>query len=1494
MAAPTSATAAFDSVATSQLTFWLNGTKVVLDASQIDPDTTLLAFLRSQPGLTGTKQGCNEGGCGACTVVLQSIHPRTNEVQHLAINACLAPLVCLEGKHCITVEGIGNSDNPHPLQERMFKLHGSQCGFCTPGIVMSVYALLRTAAYRGSLDVSDVELNGALDGNLCRCTGYAPIFAAVKSFIGDYLGPKSSTSSSSPRLSSSSSTTSTASSSSSSPPRTPLDDDYVVPFNFDAAGLEAADTKRKAACCGNPDGCADQVSTDVSLPAPSILEKPDAPPIDAVAGSDGRTAPIEPEEQDTFASTVVQPETKKKGCGRDDCCQLGGGKFEASAPTVSFPQFEFKPYKPSTELILPPSLIKHPLKPLAFSSPTHNHRRWFRPVTLEQLVDLKRALPNAKLVGGASEVSIEVGIKGAAYPDCIYVADVPELATVSLPDFASPHPVLEFGASLTLSNLEAVLNELVRDQPHERTGALRAIRDQLRYFAGRQIRNAASVGGNVATASPISDANPVWVALGASVVVRAPSVNAGQETTISLADGFFTGYRQTGIPPDGVIVRLVVPLVQADEANGEKDVVRAFKQAKRRDDDIAIVTSCFAVTVAPQGDDQWVVKRAKLVFGGMAAHTISAKKTEELLVGKPVDSTTLEAALDALGADFDLPYSVPGGMPTYRRTLCMSFLFKFWVEVAQSCGVVLDGVRKSDEDEVTSLIHRAPSTATRDNSDPYAQSVVGHQIPHASGLKHTTGEAIYTDDMPAWANEGHLALVLSSRAHAKLVSVDPSAALDAPGVLSYVDWRDLPSEKANVWGPAAQDEFFFAKGEVTSHGGIIGAIVATTKLQAQRAARLVKIEYEDLPFVLTIDEAIAADSYHPTYHRRMARGTPISTALAESEYTLSGTTYSPSQEHFYLETQACIAVPKLESGEMQVISSTQALTETQHYVAQVLGVPRNRVVTTVRRLGGGFGGKESRTTMLSAICAVAAKKLRRPVRCMLERHEDIKISGQRHPFRTDWTVGFTAEGKLTALDADFFANAGYSLDISGGVADRAIAHATNSYYIPNVDVRAKLCKTNTVSNTAYRGFGGPQGMLVAETYLEAIATHLDLDIDDVRAVNLFKEGQETHYFQKVLDFHVPRLVADCKRDSNYEARKEAVAAFNKEHRYRKRGIALIPTTFGLAFGVKAMNQGSALVHIYMDGSVLVAHGGTEMGQGLNLKCLQIASEELKVPLEAVFTSETSSNTVPNMPPTAASAGSDLNGYAVLNACIELNSRIAHLREKLGSDAPMTALAGAAYGERISLSATGHHATPNLGYVWNVQERTGDLFNYFTQGAAAAEVELDTLTGDHTVLRVDIKMDVGRSINPAIDYGQVEGAFVQGQGWATMEESLHLRNGALFTTGPGAYKIPGFADIPQQFNVSLLRDAEWPNLSTVHTSKGVGEPPFFLGVSVALALRHALRSAREDVGIPPKDLLEFRFPLTAERLRLAVGDKLVQRSEVKPKDEKDKGFFVTLS
>ncbi|GAA5990705.1 hypothetical protein JCM10908_003197 [Rhodotorula pacifica] len=1505
MPAAPSPTAAFDEVASSHLTFYINGTRVQLDASTVDPEASLLSFIRSQPGLTGTKLGCGEGGCGACTVVIQSVHPRTGEMQHLAINACLAPLLSVEGKHVITVEGIGSSDNPHPLQERLWKLNGFQCGFCGPGIVMSIYALLRNAAYKGQLTVEDVELEGALDGNLCRCTGYAPIFMAVKSFCGDYLAPKSPSSNGSNGASTPALSSGSSSSSATSPPSTPngSDDEYIVPFNYDAAGLDKADNQCKSACCGKPDGSAEMVSTDVSLPVPSKVDA-STPPIDSIAGGTGRTAPINPADQAPEASSIVhQPndaptncEPVKKGCGRADCCQLGGGdkaKKESTKPTHSFPQFDLKPYQPATELIFPPGLRKHELKPLKFGSELRN---WYRPITLEQVVQLKKAIPDAKLVGGSSEVAIEVGIKGSHYPACIYISDVPELAQVSLPDTSSSStssdsklPVLGFGANLTLSDLERVVRDLIATLPKEQTGVLRAIRDQLRYFAGRQIRNAASTGGNIATASPISDLNPVWVACGAKVKGISPTQG---EFELGM-DDFFIGYRKTRLPDDAVLVSVVVPLSGDVGASIVQDskrvVVRAYKQARRRDDDIAIVTGCGWARVDSQTK---TIETFRFAYGGMAAFTVLAKKAADFLVGKPVNSQTLNATLDVLGQEFDLPYSVPGGMPSYRRTLVMSFFFKFFVEMAKEAGVVLDGVGEKEAEEATEVIHRGISSSTRDNSDPYAQTVLGTQVPHVSGLKHATGEAIYLDDMPNFANEGYLSLVLSTKSHAKILSVDAADALEMEGVLTYVDWRDLPSEKANAWGTAAVDEFFFAKDEVTCHGQIIGAIVAKTKLQAQRAARKVKVEYEELPLILTIEEALQADSFHTMYDRRIACGKPTKEALAESENTLSGTLRLGGQEHFYLETMAALAVPKLESGEMECFSSTQDPSGTQRWVAQATGVPRNRIVAKSKRLGGGFGGKESRTAMIAVACAVAAKKLRRPVRCMLERHEDIKTSGQRHPFLVNWKVGFTNEGKLTALDADLYANGGYSLDISGGVVDRALAHAENAYYIPNVDVRGKICKTHTVSNTAYRGFGGPQGMLIAETYIEAIATHLNLDIDHVRAINLFKEGQLTPYHQAVVDWHVPRLLEDCKRDSQYEERKKAVEQYNKEHRWRKRGIALVPTKFGLAFGVKAMNQGAALVSILLDGSVLVAHGGTEMGQGLYTKCLQIAAEELRVPLEAVFTSETATNTVPNTVPTAASAGSDLNGYAILNACRELNKRLAPFREELGPDAPMSALAGAAWGARVSLSTTGHYATPNLGYVWNCQERTGDLFHYYTQGVAATEVELDLLTGDHTVLRTDIKMDVGRSINPAIDYGQIEGAFVQGYGWSTMEESLWLRNGAIFTTGPGAYKIPGFADTPQVFNVSLLRDAEWPNLGSVHSSKGIGEPPFFLGCSVALALRHALKSARLDAGIPLKEVQEFRFPLTSERLRMAVGDELAKRGEVKQKDG-EAGFFVHI-
>ncbi len=553
------------------------------------------------------------------------------------------------------------------------------------------------------------------------------------------------------------------------------------------------------------------------------------------------------------------------------------------------------------------------------------------------------------------------------------------------------------------------------------------------------------------------------------------------------------------------------------------------------------------------------------------------------------------------------------------------------------------------------------------------------------------------------------------------------------------------------------------------------------------------------------------------------------------------------------------------------------------------GVQANKIVSKVKRLGGGFGGKETRSIQLSGICATAANKVKRPVRCMLNRDEDIMTSGQRHPFLARWKVAVNKDGKLQALDADVFANAGWSQDLSGAVVDRALSHIDGCYKFPNVHVRGRLAKTNTVSNTAFRGFGGPQGMFIAETYMEEIADHLAIPVDKLREINMYKPDDCTHFKQALKDWHVPLMYQKILQGSDYAERRQAVDDYNAEHKWKKRGLAIIPTKFGISFTALFLNQAGALVHLYHDGSVLVAHGGTEMGQGLHTKMTMIAAQALGVPLSDVYISETATNTVANTSSTAASASSDLNGYAIFNACEQLNQRLKPYREKLGKEASMKELVHAAYFDRVNLSANGFYKTPDIGYVWG--PNTGQMFFYFTQGVAAAEVEIDTLTGDWTSLRADILMDVGRSINPAIDYGQIEGAFVQGQGLFTTEESLwHRASGQIFTRGPGTYKIPGFRDIPQIFNVSLLKDVTWENLRTIQRSRGVGEPPLFMGSSVFFAIRDALKAARKQYG--EHEVLSLQSPATPERIRISCADPIIKRSLVEPR-EGEKSFFISI-
>ncbi|KAF2085591.1 hypothetical protein K490DRAFT_58488 [Saccharata proteae CBS 121410] len=1450
--------------------FYLNGNKVELVSP--NPHWTLLDFVRAQHDLKGTKLGCGEGGCGACTVVISSpsISSRTRKIEYLAVNACLFPLVGVDGKHVITVEGVGTVSDPHPLQERIAKLHGSQCGFCTPGIVMSLYALVRNSydpeTKQFHLSEKDIEAEGHLDGNLCRCTGYKPILEAAKTFVTQDLGAELATS---------------------NHDTAPSEDtqEYEIKLTgqsqSDCGPVSKGSCGRPGGCCRDApaDGSPSSDSSSTKSSGSSSLTEPDEAPANVeIKDKQEQDSSISGAEYAKPIKSKERPEALEKKVQTSLDAPLAGSD-------QGIPRLQFKPYQPSTELIFPPALWKYEKTALCFGN---DKKLWFRPVTLAQLLQLKNAYPSAKIVGGASEVQVEVRFKNSDFAISVYVSDIEELADTKLPRTEAEWEALSevlIGANMPLTELEHVC-KAVYSKLGQRALAMESLRKQLRYFAGRQIRNVASLAGNVATASPISDANPVLLAAGADVIARS---EAKGSFVLPMSE-FFVAYRTTTLPPDAVItyIRMTLP------PSGTREIVKAYKQAKRKDDDIAIVTSGFRVRLDAEGS----VEDICLAYGGMAPTTVEAKEAKSALIGKRwFDTQTLESGLDALLKDFDLRFSVPGGMAHYRRTLTLSLFFRFWHEVVAELG--LGSVDRGIIEE----IHRDISHGSRDNYNPLEQRVVGKQVPHLSALKQCTG-AEYVDDIPRQDRELFGALVLSSKAHAELVDVDWEPALSMPGVVGYIDKHSIPAE-ANIWGSVKKDESFFADGKVLSHGHTIGMVYAETALQAQAAAKVVKVVYNELPPILTIDEAINANSFF-AHGKELRKGEAIAgdmdSVFAKCDRVFEGVTRIGGQEHFYLETNAALVIPHSEDGSMEVWSSTQNTTETQEFVSQVTGVPSNRINARVKRMGGAFGGKESRSVPIACLLAIAAKKERRPMRMMLNRDEDMMVSGQRHPIQARWRVGTTHDGKLLALDADVYDNAGFSQDMSGAVMDRCVTHMDNCYEIPHVHIRGHVCRTNTHSNTAFRGFGGPQSMYITEQYMTAVAEGLGIDIDDLRLKNLYKVGDRTPFLQKIdEDWHVPTMIEQLKKSSKYEARKAEVAKFNATNKWRKRGISLIPTKFGLSFATALhLNQAGAYIKIYADGSILLHHGGTEMGQGLYTKMCQVAAQELGVPLDSIFTQDSQSYQVANASPTAASSGSDLNGMAVKDACDQLNERLKPYWEKYGREAPMSQIAHAAYLDRVNLAANGFWKMPRIGYTWNVWdvEKNKDMYYYFTQGTAVSEVELDTLTGHHTVLRTDILMDVGQSINPAIDYGQIEGAFIQGLGLFTLEESLwHTSSGQLLTRGPGTYKIPAFSDIPQVFNVSMLRHDEhgnqltWKHLRSVQSSKGIGEPPLFLGATVFFALREAVAAARR--GNRVEGALVMDSPATAERLRLAVGDELSRRAVVR-REEGEREFFVRVA
>lgn len=763
-------------------------------------------------------------------------------------------------------------------------------------------------------------------------------------------------------------------------------------------------------------------------------------------------------------------------------------------------------------------------------------------------------------------------------------------------------------------------------------------------------------------------------------------------------------------------------------------------------------------------------------------------------------------------------------------------------------------------------------------ADPRARTRLVHRdARHDSARGHVAGAALYVDDIAEPADLLHLAFGLSERANARILSLDLAAVRAAPGVVAVFTAADIPG--VNDVSPVAGDDRLLADGHALYVGQPLFLVAATSVAAARRAAKLGRVDYAAGTPLVTIAQARAAGSVIEPV-QRMGRG-DVGRALASAAHRLSGRVEIGGQEHFYLEGQAALASPQ-EDGQIHILSSTQHPSEIQHLVAKLVGRTHADVTVEVRRMGGAFGGKETQAAPFAAACALVAALTGRPAKFRCDRDDDMAITGKRHEFEVDYDVGFDDDGRIAGIRLELASRCGATADLSPAINDRAMFHADNCYWLPAVEILSHRFKTHTVSNTAFRGFGGPQGMLAIERVMDAIAAHLRADPLAVRRANLYAPGCDvTPYGMTVEDNVAPALIAELAERADYAGRRAAVDAFNAANPVLKKGLALTPVKFGISFTTTHLNQAGALVLVYADGSVALNHGGTEMGQGLMVKVAQIVADVFAIPLDRVRISATRTDKVPNTSATAASSGADLNGMAAYRAADEIRGRMLRFAaQHFGVDeaalhlTPAGLVAGAetisfpqlcrlAHLNRVSLAAEGFYATPKIAY--DRAKHWGRPFFYFAYGAALSEVVIDTLTGEHRVLAVDILHDVGRSLNPAIDLGQIEGGFIQGMGWLTTEELVYDGDGRLRTHAPSTYKIPTASDRPARLDIRLWGQGE-NGEPTIHRSKAVGEPPFMLALSVFSALTAAVAAAAPGKGLPHLDA-----PATPERILAAVDE-----------------------
>ncbi|XP_026677246.1 xanthine dehydrogenase [Diaphorina citri] len=1066
---------------------------------------------------------------------------------HLAVNACLAPICSMHGLAVTTVEGIGSTKTKlHPVQERLAKAHGSQCGFCTPGIVMSMYALLRSLP--GKPTMKDMEV--ALQGNLCRCTGYRPILEGFKTFTEEWERDR---------------------------------------LTNGTNGINGSVQNGNGVCAMGENCCKNKKPGD------------------------------EEEKEELFSPS------------------------------------EFTPYDKSQEPTFPPELQLNDTYDKEYLQIRGPRATWYRPQTLTQLLELKAKFPEAKLVVGNSEIGVEVKFKKFFYPVLIQPSLIPELTQPRVEENG-----VWIGGATSLNDMRAILSEQIEKLPSHKSRVYVAIVEMLHWFAGNQIRNVAAIGGNIMTGSPISDMNPILMAARCRLLLESKAEGTRE---VTMDGSFYTSYRKNIVRPDEVLRAIYIP------HTAETQYFKAYKQARRRDDDIAIVNAAFNVTLDIQSDGA-VVKDCEFAFGGMAPTTVLAKKTTEQMINKPWNQSLLEDTWRNLMADLPLDHSAPGGMIQYRRSLTLSLFYKFYIAVSVDTQVTPISSRdKSGAQTFHTLPTKSSQYFQVVPSTQAKSDLVGRPIVHASAFKQATGEAIYCDDIPKYQTELYLAFVVSSKPHAKILSVDPSAALAMEGVRGWVDERDVPGQK-NYVGGIIHDDVIFARDVVTCVGQPIGGVIAEDQLIAQRAAALVKVTYEELPAIFSIQEAIEHKSFFNLEPSVYGRGN-VDEEFLKVDHILEGEVSVGGQEHFYLETNVSVAVPKLEDGCMEIFVSSQHPSEIQEMTAHALGVPSNRIVAKTKRLGGGFGGKEL--------------------------------------------------------------------------------------------------------------------IFSAETMGHHVAQFLKLDYADFARSNLFVTGNLTHYNQVLEHCTLGRCFEQVHESGKYKERRKQCEEFNRVN------VELTPQRVGNEYW-------------------------------------SICSQD---------------------------------------ACSKLNERLKPYKEK-NPTGKWQDWVKAAFFDRTSLAATGYFKTPDIGY--DMKKNEGAIFNYFGYGASVSEVEIDCLTGDHQVRATEIVMDVGESLNPAIDVGQVEGAFMQGYGLYVMEELMFSPSGVLYTRGPGTYKIPGFADIPAEFNVSLLKGA--PNPRAVYSSKAVGEPPLLLASSVYFAIRDAIDAYRKQE-LGREDYYRLDSPATPAKIRLLCEDSITK-------------------